>query len=52
VVWRAIWGTFAIEAQIHREMKVVLPNRALIFYSHQLHNHFPSSKNETDAGDE
>ena len=34
-------GIFAFEAQIHTEIKVVLPNRALIFYSHQLHNDFP-----------
>jgi hypothetical protein len=45
-------GTFAFEAQIHREIKVVLPNRAFIFYSHELRNHFPSSGNEIDAGNE
>jgi len=40
---------FSFEAQIHKEMKVGLPNKALIFCSHRLCNHFPSFGNEIDA---
>ena len=44
---RPYGGTFAFEAQIHKNIGIMLPNKAL-YILHQLYNHLPSSNNEAN----